>query len=92
MGCGRLGPIGSGRLEGRILDLLGRDAGMRSGFKSFWPTCGVGVEVSEAGSSVCDPEFVRKFDWMLGLLSEKLWVQDCVWLHLRGRFRRPALR
>lgn len=30
-----------------------------SGFKSFWPTCGVGLGAAEEGSSVCDPEFDR---------------------------------
>lgn len=69
MGCGRLGPVGSGRLKGRIPDLLGCGAGAESGFKTVWPTCRVGVGASKEGSSSCDP---RSLTGCSGLSSEKL--------------------
>lgn len=67
-------PVGSGRLKGRIPDLLGSGAGERNGFLSFWPTCrvawgGVGLGASEEGLSVCNPKFDRKFDQMFEIVE-----------------------
>lgn len=84
--------MGSGRLKRRILDLLGCGARVGSGFKSFWPTCRVGVGASEEGSSVHDPEFDRKFDRMFEIEGETEGAALCMVVSKRERCRKPALR